>query len=105
MNDSSKQNNELKYQKLHYPDGNIYFEGRIVDKKEQGNCIYYYNNSNIWTQGEYVNGRKEGTWKYYYSNGKLHSILNFVNGRRKGVQITYSIEEENLLKSKRYFIL
>lgn len=47
-------------------------QGKIVDGKEQGEHLYYYESGQLWERTNYKDGKKEGEQFYYHENGDLN---------------------------------
>ncbi|WP_276372680.1 energy transducer TonB [Chryseolinea sp. H1M3-3] len=47
------------------------FVGEGINRKKEGQFIFFYENGKLRQEGEYVNGRKVGLWKAYYDNGQI----------------------------------
>lgn len=47
-------------------------------------------NGQIKYTGTIVNGKNEGTWVWYYENGKQQIKGNFINGKREGIWTTWN---------------
>ncbi len=47
------------------------FVGEGINRKKEGQFVFFYENGKLRQEGEYVNGRKAGLWKEYYDNGQI----------------------------------
>ena len=71
--------------------GNKVSEGMVVNKKFEGEWIYYHENSKqIMTSEFYRNGNLEGIKKVYYLSGKIAQETNFKNGLKDGSDTHYA---------------
>ena len=69
--------------KLFYKNGNIKYEGSWVDKKAEGNGIFFYENGDYYI-GEFKNGEMNGKGKLYFKNGNIKFEGNFLNNKYEG---------------------
>jgi len=56
------------------------FEGIIINDKEEGIGIYWFNPNAKRSEGLYVNGKSNGLWLSYNINGKLNNIKFWKDG-------------------------
>lgn len=82
-------------------------EGKVVDKKFEGEWKYYHFNSpEIMTLEFYKNGKLEGVRKVYYRNGVIAEETTYVNGVKNGSYISYAengvVLEESIYKNGQY---
>lgn len=76
-----------------YPNGQIKFEGEIIDFKREGICIDYYPNGLIRNKSMYENGNVKYSLLKYHYDGQL-----LFRGDENGVIERYNIYGKNLLK-------
>ena len=82
-------------------------EGKVVDKKFEGEWKYYHFNSpEIMTLEFYKNGKLEGIRKVYYRNGVIAEETTYVNGEKNGSYKSYAengvVLEESIYKNGQY---
>lgn len=82
-------------------------EGKVVDKKFEGEWKYYHFNSpEIMTLEFYKNGKLEGVRKVYYRNGVIAEETTYVNGEKNGSYKSYAengvVLEESIYKNGQY---
>ncbi|TDP57887.1 toxin-antitoxin system YwqK family antitoxin [Flavobacterium dankookense] len=82
-------------------------EGKVVDKKFEGEWKYYHFNSpEIMTLEFYKNGKLEGVRKVYYRNGVIAEETTYVNGEKNGSYKSYAengvVLEESSYKNGQY---
>jgi antitoxin component YwqK of YwqJK toxin-antitoxin module len=81
--------------------GNKVSEGKVVNKKYEGEWKYYHEDSpQIMTQEFYKNGKLEGLRKVFYVSGKIAEECNYTAGIKNGAYKKYTetgiiIEESN----------
>lgn len=81
--------------------GNKVSQGKVINKKFEGQWLYYHENSKeIMTTEFYKDGKLEGTKKVYYPSGKISQETSFKNGLKDGFDKRYAengtiIEESN----------
>lgn len=75
--------------KLHYPNGNVYFEAEFKNSIKDGQASWYFPNGQISFTGSFVNGNKQGEWKSFYSNGTLKKVETYLLGTRHGTVEKY----------------
>ena len=56
--------------------------GKVKNGTLIGKCIIYYENGNIKYDGDLVDGKTEGNGKYYYENGDYY-IGQWKNGKQR----------------------
>lgn len=78
------------YKKIYYLNGQLYAEGEIKCKKENGLWKYWHENGQKAREGSYDIGKRTGEHTYWYSNGNLRGIGNFKNDEYDGKWIMYS---------------
>lgn len=74
----------------YYDNGNKKAEGKYLKGKQQGNWKFYYPNGKIKQQGNYSLGKLTGSWKWYYDNGYLLKEEFYIYGKQDGEAIEYS---------------
>lgn len=64
--------NSTEMNHLYYPEGVLFYEGFVKDKKlTSKQCSIYYKNGNVYYQGQISENTKKGHGKQYYDNGEL----------------------------------
>ncbi|MCK5169120.1 MAG: hypothetical protein KAQ75_04500 [Bacteroidales bacterium] len=82
--------------------GNIVAEGIVlINGKEEGEWIYFYENNKKRATGKFNKGKKQGNWTYYYSNGCIQQTGTYTNGKLTGIWKWY-YESGELLKEEFY---
>lgn len=82
-------------------------EGKVVDKKFEGEWKYYHFNSpQIMTLENYKNGKLNGVRKVYYRSGAITEETTYVDGIKNGSYKNYAengiVLEESLYKNGQY---
>ena len=79
-------------------DGSIVYKLPIVNGKEQGLAVGYYNTGEKLLERHFVNGMKEGEFKQWWPNGNLRYLFNYHHDKYDGKQMVYfhfgKIQEE-----------
>ena len=77
-------------------------EGKVVDKKFEGEWKYYhFNLPAIMTLEFYKNGKLEGVRKVFYKSGTIAEETNYKNGIKEGIYKSYA-ENEVVLEESKY---
>jgi antitoxin component YwqK of YwqJK toxin-antitoxin module len=61
-------------------DGSILLKEFLLNEKEDGPIISYYQNGKIFMDGEFVDGQRSGFSHVYYPSGKLRFLTSYKNG-------------------------
>jgi len=77
------ENSDSAYTRLFNNDGEKLAEGVYVDKKREGNWIFYSNGQKI-AEETYADGLKHGVSKTYYPTGELFEMSDWQNGKQDG---------------------
>jgi antitoxin component YwqK of YwqJK toxin-antitoxin module len=74
---------------LYYPDGVLFYEGFVKDKKlTSQQCSIFYRNGNVYYVGQISENTKKGHGKQYYENGELSYQGQFENNLPNGKYCT-----------------
>lgn len=78
------------FKKIYYLNGQLYAQGEIKNKKENGFWIYWHYNGQKAREGNFDNGQRTGTHTYWYQNGQMRGVGNFKNDKYDGKWTTYN---------------
>ena len=78
--------------KIYYLGGQLYAQGEIKGKKENGLWVYWYENGKKAREGNFDQGNRIGTHTYWYQNGNLRGVGNFKNDKYNGKWTMYNEE-------------
>ncbi|MBU8891178.1 MAG: hypothetical protein KOO66_00245 [Bacteroidales bacterium] len=82
--------------------GKIIADGIVlINGKEEGDWIYYYESGKKQASGKFINGNKKGKWVYYYPGEKIQQTGSYINGKLTGIWQWY-YETGELLKEEFY---
>jgi len=82
--------------------GKLLTEGQFVDKKREGEWIYYHKGKNVVMMKEnYKNNKLNGLKSIYYENGELAETQEYINGIMHGENFVYGANG-NLLQYYNY---
>ena len=70
-------------------DGRIVYRLPIIDGKEQGMAVGFYNSGEKLLERKFVKGEKQGIFKQWWPNGNLRYLFNYNRGKYDGKQIVY----------------
>ena len=56
-------------------------QGKIIDGKEEGEWLYYFDNGQLKVKSNYKDGKPEGEWLWYNENGQLGHKEYFKEGK------------------------
>ena len=77
-------------------------KGKIVDKKREGEWVYYHQKSDSVMMTEiYKNDKLNGLQKTYFTNGQLAEKTNYLNGEKDGESLIYA-DNGNVMKQLNY---
>ena len=74
---------------VYYLNGQLYGQGEIRNKKENGFWTYWHENGQKAREGSFNEGKRTGTHTYWYPNGTLRGVGNFKNDKYDGKWIMY----------------
>lgn len=86
------------YKRIYYLNGQLYAEGEIKDKKENGLWMYWHENGQKAREGSYHVGMRTGQHTYWYSNGNLRGIGSFKNDEYDGKWTMYSEDGKEVVE-------
>jgi MORN repeat variant len=75
--------------KIYYLNGNLYGQGEIKNRKENGFWVYWHENGQKAREGNFDEGKKIGMHTYWYPNGNLRGVGNFKNDKYNGKWTQY----------------
>lgn len=78
--------------KYYYLNGQVYSEGEIRNKKENGFWTYWHENGQKAREGSFEQGKRTGTHTYWYPNGNLRGVGNFKDDKYDGKWTMYNEE-------------
>jgi hypothetical protein len=81
--------NSANWQVLHYENGNIFFEGGVVDEVANGLGKLYYPNKVLEYEGGFYNNILHGVGTFYSENGSLLYRGGYDSGLRTGFGIEF----------------
>jgi len=86
------ENNNAAEVKYFTKNGKLVSEGKMIDKKNVGEWLYYHKKSKGVMMKEFynANGKLDGKKTVYYLNNKVAEEVNYSNGNKKGNNIYYS---------------
>lgn len=70
-------------------DGQLVYKLPILEGKQQGIAIGWYNSGEKLLERIYINGKCEGIFKQWWPNGQLRYLFNYENDVFQGKQIVY----------------
>ena len=70
-------------------DGKIVYRLPIIDGKEHGLAIGFYNTGEKLLERTFVTGKKQGVFKQWWPNGNLRYLFNYNHDKYDGKQIVY----------------
>tara|TARA_Y100001954_G_scaffold79714_2_gene87675 strand:- start:3365 stop:3850 length:486 start_codon:yes stop_codon:yes gene_type:complete len=113
---------QVETEKKYWSNGNLWYEGNLIDGKEDGVWTYYYQSGQVeqvinykdgeplslktycedgqlLEEGQFneVTGKRDGRWTHYYDCGLLKMEENFNDGKKEGFTRIY------YLSGKLYF--
>ena len=71
---------DIRYKEEYYPSGELMYKVEIVDGKQNGESVYYYENGTIRQVGNWKNDLEHGIFKKYHSNGQIAEIYEAREG-------------------------
>jgi antitoxin component YwqK of YwqJK toxin-antitoxin module len=77
------------WQRLNYENGNIFFEGGVIDEVANGNGKLYYPNKVLEYEGGFYNNILHGVGTFYSENGSLLYRGGYDSGLRTGFGIEF----------------
>jgi antitoxin component YwqK of YwqJK toxin-antitoxin module len=69
--------------------GKIVYQLPIIQGKENGKAIGFYNSGEKLLECMYVDGQKQGLYQHWWPNGNLRYLFSFQNGKYQGKQLVY----------------
>ncbi|MBS1666863.1 MAG: hypothetical protein JST58_05740 [Bacteroidetes bacterium] len=75
--------------KIYYLNGQLYAQGEIKNKKENGVWVYWHENGQKAREGSFAEGQRTGTHTYWYPNGHIRGVGNFKNDKYDGKWTMY----------------
>ncbi len=79
--------------KIYYLNGQLYGQGQIKNKKENGLWVYWHENGQKAREGHFEEGIKTGIHTYWYKSGNLRGVGSFKNDKYEGKWTMY--KEDN----------
>ena len=70
-------------------DGRVVYKLPIVNGKEQGVAVGFYNSGEKLLERPFMNGEKHGIFKQWWPNGRLRYLFNYSHDKYNGKQIAY----------------
>ncbi len=70
-------------------DGSVVYRLPIINGKEQGLAIGFYNTGEKLVERKFINGEKQGVFKQWWPNGNLRYLFNYNHDKYDGQQIVY----------------
>ncbi len=70
-------------------DGSVVYRLPIINGKEQGLAIGFYNTGEKLVERNFSNGEKQGIFKQWWPNGNLRYLFNYNHDKYDGQQIVY----------------
>jgi len=70
-------------------DGRIVYRLPIINGKEDGLAIGFYNSGEKLLERKFIKGEKQGVFKQWWPNGRLRYLFNFNKDKYDGKQIVY----------------
>lgn len=74
----------------YYPNGQVRFEGYVLNHKWEGDNKFFYKNGQLESKGCYKNGKPEGSWESYYGNGQPEKKSTYRYGLWEGRYLWYT---------------
>jgi len=69
--------------------GKIVYQLPIMQGKENGKAIGFYNSGEKLLECMYVDGQKQGIYQHWWPNGNLRYLFSFQRGKYQGKQLVY----------------
>jgi antitoxin component YwqK of YwqJK toxin-antitoxin module len=75
--------------KEYHENGELSFEGDIINGNKEGTCKWYYENGQLRELSIWHNNLPQGEISMYHSNGQMKTIASFKNGQKDGKATTW----------------
>jgi antitoxin component YwqK of YwqJK toxin-antitoxin module len=69
--------------------GKIVYQLPIIQGKENGIAVGFYNSGEKLLECMYVDGQKQGIYQHWWPNGNLRYLFSFQRGKYQGKQLVY----------------
>jgi hypothetical protein len=84
--------------KMYWNNGNLNYEGGILDSKKHGNGKEYWKNGNLYFDGYFSGGLVDDpNCTLFHNNGKVSFIGMYKNGKKHGKGILYDKDGKKVL--------
>lgn len=82
--------------------GQIVYQLPIIQGKENGKAIGFYNSGEKLLACMYADGQKQGLYQHWWPNGNLRYLFQFQQGKYEGKQLVYYPDGQ--LQGEKYYV-